>query len=169
MNTNDQNQNATQDAVRTTAGRGSRAALYTSIGAAGLGAAGLVTALVIGLAGSGASANAGTAPHHRETHSYVAPIVVPVPTPSENGTGGATGGGSVTPVQPSPTIRLLQQQLGQLNYYEGPINGIDSSAVHQAIEYLQRDAHLPQNGVLTPATQSALSRMLATGNNQMGD
>lgn len=163
MNSNDQHQTPSQDAVRTE-GRGSRAALYTSIGAAGLGAAGLVAALVIGISGGATGANAGTTPDHGATHSNVSPIVI---VPSQGGSG--TSGGSSTPsVQPSATVRLLQQQLAQLNYYEGPVNGIDSTQVHQAIEYLQRDAHLPQTGVLTPATQSALSRMLVNGNSQMG-
>ena len=39
--------------------------------------------------------------------------------------------------------------------------------MHQAISYLQRDADLPMTGQLTPATQSALSRLLISGNNQM--
>ncbi len=166
MNSNDLNQTAGQNSGRPE-GRGSRAALYTSIGAAGLGAAGLVAALVIGISGGATGANAGTAPDHGVTHSHVSPIVI---IPSQDGANGAnTSGGSSTPsVQPSATVRLLQQQLAQLNYYEGPVNGIDSAQVHQAIEYLQRDAHLPQTGVLTPATQSALSRMLVDGNSQMG-
>ena len=37
-----------------------------------------------------------------------------------------------------------------------------------AITYLQRDAHLPQNGTTNAATQQALVTMLAHGNNQMG-
>lgn len=161
MNSNDEHQTPVQAPDHS-----SRAALYTSMVAAGLGAAGLVTALVIGVGGT-SHAHADDAPEHHDTHSYVNPIIVPV-QPSQDGTGGTTGGGSSTPVAPSPTIRLLQQQLAQLNYYEGPVNGIDSAQVHQAIEYLQRDAHLPQTGILTPATQSALSRMLVNGNNQMG-
>jgi peptidoglycan hydrolase-like protein with peptidoglycan-binding domain len=143
----------------------SRAALYTSIGAAGLGAAGLVAALVIGVTGVSHAHSANTA-DHRSSHSAITPIVIPV-QPSNGASTGGTGGGTSTPT-PSPTIRLLQQQLAQLNYYEGPINGIDSPQVHQAIEYLQRDAHLPQTGILTPATQTALSTMLVNGNSQMG-
>ena len=37
-----------------------------------------------------------------------------------------------------------------------------------AITYLQRDAHLPQTGVMDAATQQALVTMLAHGNKQMG-
>jgi hypothetical protein len=72
------------------------------------------------------------------------------------------------PVRPSATIRLLQEQLGQLNYYNGPTAGYMNQATVQAIRYLQRDAHLPQTGQLNAATENALSSMLANGNNQMG-
>ena len=74
----------------------------------------------------------------------------------------------VTPVAPSETIILLQRELGQLNYYEGPVTGTMNEQTVQAITYLQRDAHLPQTGTMNAATQSALQHMLATGNNQMG-
>jgi peptidoglycan hydrolase-like protein with peptidoglycan-binding domain len=72
------------------------------------------------------------------------------------------------PVVPvSPTVELLQQQLAQLDYYDGPINGYLTDSTIQAVEYLQRDAHLPQTGQLDRATQVALDHFLATGNNQM--
>jgi peptidoglycan hydrolase-like protein with peptidoglycan-binding domain len=74
----------------------------------------------------------------------------------------------VTPVAPSETIIVLQRELGQLNYYEGPVTGTMNEQTVQAITYLQRDAHLPQTGTMNAATQSALQHMLATGNNQMG-
>ena len=69
------------------------------------------------------------------------------------------------PVRPSATIKLLQEQLGQLNYYNGPVTGYHGTV--QAIMYLQRDAHLPQTGQLNTATENALNSMLANGNNQM--
>ena len=72
------------------------------------------------------------------------------------------------PVRPSATIKLLQEQLGQLNYYNGPATGYMNQATVQAIRYLQRDAHLPQTGQLNAATENALNTMLAGGNNQMG-
>ena len=74
----------------------------------------------------------------------------------------------VTPVAPSETIIVLQRELGQLNYYEGPITGVMNEQTVQAITYLQRDAHLPQTGTMNAATQAALQHMLVTGNNQMG-
>jgi len=71
-------------------------------------------------------------------------------------------------VRPSATIKLLQEQLGQLNYYNGPATGYMNHGTVQAIMYLQRDAHLPQTGQLNTATENALNAMLAGGNNQMG-
>ena len=125
-----------------------------------------MTALVVGLGGSAAQANSGATPCpttrraarcRPATPSRRPPAPAPAPAPAP--TRSATA--------PSPTVRLLQQQLGQLNYYEGPVNGVWNPQVTQAITYLQRDARLPQTGHLDAATQSALNRMLATGNNQM--
>ena len=70
-------------------------------------------------------------------------------------------------VPPSAAVKTLQQQLGQLNYYEGPADGIMGPQTTAAIKDLQRQAGLPQTGTMTPATQTALARYLAHGNNQM--
>lgn len=71
------------------------------------------------------------------------------------------------PVKPSATVVKLQQELGRLNYYEGPDDGIMGPQTIAAITYLQRDAHLPQTGQMNAATQAALANFLAHGNNQM--
>ena len=71
------------------------------------------------------------------------------------------------PVKPSAAVVKLQQELGQLNYYEGPDDGIMGPQTIEAIKYLQRDAHLPQTGQMNAATQAALANFLAHGNNQM--
>ena len=70
-------------------------------------------------------------------------------------------------VPPSAAVKTLQQQLGQLNYYEGPADGIMGPQTIAAIKDLQRQAGLPQTGTMTPATQTALAHYLAHGNNQM--
>ncbi|MFC4943637.1 peptidoglycan-binding domain-containing protein [Pseudonocardia sp. GCM10023141] len=127
-----------------------------------LAGAGIATGIVFGLtAGTAAAApttpatiivdGGGQAPAH-----VVTPIkpVVPV-TP-------------ITPVGPSAAISTLQSELGQLNYYEGPVTGVMNTQTTQAITYLQRDAHLPQTGTMNAATQAALANFLAHGNNQMG-
>ena len=52
------------------------------------------------------------------------------------------GGNTNTPA--SPTIKTLQSQLAQLNYYDGAITGhINTGTIH-AIEYLQRAAGCPR-------------------------
>ena len=71
-------------------------------------------------------------------------------------------------LKPSPAIETLQRQLGQLNYYEGPIDGIAGPQTFAAIADLQRQAGLPQTGQLNTATNAALHHFLTHGNNQMG-
>ena len=71
-------------------------------------------------------------------------------------------------VTPSATVKQLQQELGQLNYYEGPVDGLMGPQTIAAIKDLQRQAGLPQTGTMNAATQKALENYLAHGNNQMG-
>lgn len=80
----------------------------------------------------------------------------------------ATPSHPVTPVQPSASVIQLQRQLGQLNYYEGPVDGVMGPQTIAAIQDLQRQAGLPQTGQMNAATQAALANYLAHGNNQMG-
>lgn len=148
-----------------------RAALYTSIGAAALAIAGIVTALVVGL-GGGTSAQADNAsspaPHHQSSQVPAnVPANNPVPTPAPAPAPAPTPDPVPPNTPPSSSIRSVQQQLAQLNYYDGPITGYSNAQYIQAIQYLQRDAHLPQTGELTSATQQALQYMLVHGNNQM--
>ncbi len=71
-------------------------------------------------------------------------------------------------VTPSAAVKQLQQELGQLNYYEGPVDGLMGPQTIAAIKDLQRQAGLPQTGTMNAATQKALQNYLAHGNNQMG-
>jgi peptidoglycan hydrolase-like protein with peptidoglycan-binding domain len=80
----------------------------------------------------------------------------------------ATPAHPVTPVQPSAAVEQLQRELGQLNYYEGPVDGVMGPQTIAAIKDLQRQAGLPQTGQMNAATQAALANYLAHGNNQMG-
>jgi peptidoglycan hydrolase-like protein with peptidoglycan-binding domain len=121
-----------------TPGRHSLAATIGIAAACALAVTGLVAAVVLAF-GSHSSADASTAPP-ASGHSTVAP---------------------------SASVASLQRQLAELNYYNGSISGVMNTQTVDAIEYLQRDAHLPQTGHLDSATQAALTRMLRTGNNQM--
>ncbi|MFY9930637.1 MAG: peptidoglycan-binding protein [Streptosporangiaceae bacterium] len=74
---------------------------------------------------------------------------------------------STPAVVPSASVKKLQQELGQLNYYEGPVDGIMGAQTTAAIKDLQRQANLPQTGTMNSATQAALDNYLVHGNNQM--
>ena len=124
-----------------------------SLGSAVAGAA-IVAGLAFGLGAFGSATPT--------TGGATTPVVVPSSSAAHHHVT------PVTPVAPSETIIVLQRELGQLNYYEGPITGTMNEQTVQAITYLQRDAHLPQTGTMNAATQAALQHMLVTGNNQMG-
>jgi Putative peptidoglycan binding domain len=108
------------------------------------------------------------------SHSSTTPAAGTTPSSSSapaTTSGGSSSGGSthtVTPVQPSAAVETLQRQLGQLNYYEGPVDGLMGPQTIAAIKDLQRQAGLPQTGVMNAATQNALNNYLVHGNNQMG-
>ena len=92
----------------------------------------------------------------------------PAANPAQPTTPAANPARPTTPaVPPSAAVKTLQQQLGQLNYYEGPVDGIMGPQTTAAIKDLQRQAGLPQTGTMNPATQTALAHYLAHGNNQM--
>jgi Putative peptidoglycan binding domain len=109
-------------------------------------------------------------------HSTAAPATNSTPSStSTSAPATPSGGGSVSPahpvtpsVKPSAAVQKLQQELGQLNYYEGPNDGIMGPQTIAAIKDLQRQAGLPQTGQMNAATQAALANYLAHGNNQMG-
>ena len=135
-----------------------RTAVLAAVGV--LVGAGITAGLVLGLGGDPAAQPAApTAPAIRSSApiqrhpAAPAPAAHPKPAPAP---------------APSAAIETLQRELGQLNYYEGPVTGTMNSQTVAAITYLQRDAHLPQTGAMNIATQQALVTMLANGNNQMG-
>jgi len=101
------------------------------------------------------------------SHSSQPAAATGTPTSTSAPANSTTPSHPVTPVQPSAAVEKLQRELGQLNYYEGPVDGIMGPQTIQAITYLQRDAHLPQTGQMNAATQAALANFLAHGNNQM--
>jgi hypothetical protein len=101
------------------------------------------------------------------SHSSQAPATNSTPTSTAVPAQPATPVSPARPVQPSAAVVKLQQELGQLNYYEGSDDGIMGPQTIQAITYLQRDAGLPQTGQMNAATQAALAHFLAHGNNQM--
>jgi peptidoglycan hydrolase-like protein with peptidoglycan-binding domain len=69
--------------------------------------------------------------------------------------------------KPSDAIRTLQAELGELNFYDGPVTGYEGPQTIAGIENLQRAAHLPQTGQMNSETRAALLHYLAQGDNQM--
>ena len=121
----------------------------------------VAAAALIVLAISGLTGGSHPAPAPRATASQPA-------SPAQPSAPAANPAQPTTPaVPPSAAVKTLQQQLGQLNYYEGPVDGIMGPQTTAAVKDLQRQAGLPQTGTMTPATQAALARYLAHGNNQM--
>ncbi len=143
----------------TPAGSGSRGRTVFVTAVAAIVGAGVAAGLVIGFAGpiTGTPTSSVTVVEHAPPAAgsghHVTPAH-PVTPPA--------------PPAPSVAVMTLQRELGQLNYYEGPITGTMTTQTVQSIKYLQRDANLPQTGVLNPATQQAMANFLANGNNQMG-
>jgi hypothetical protein len=139
------------------------------IAAASISAAAIVAIVaVVGFALGGHFKSA-AAPAPAHIHTVVVPITpVPTPTPTPTPTHTVTPATPVTPKPvPSAAVETLQKQLGQLNYYEGPVDGLMGPQTIAAITYLQRDAGLPQTGTMNAATQAALQNFLVNGNNQM--
>jgi peptidoglycan hydrolase-like protein with peptidoglycan-binding domain len=108
------------------------------------------------------------------TRSHPAPTPAPSASTSQSASPAQPSAPSANPAQPSApavppsaSVKTLQQRLGQLNYYEGPVDGIMGPQTIAAIKDLQRQAGLPQTGTMNPATLAALASYLAHGNNQM--
>jgi hypothetical protein len=92
----------------------------------------------------------------------------PAATSSTSAPASASPAQPTTPAAvPSASVKKLQQELGQLNYYEGPVDGFMGPQTTAAIKDLQRQANLPQTGTMNAATQAALDNYLVHGNNQM--
>jgi peptidoglycan hydrolase-like protein with peptidoglycan-binding domain len=139
--------------------------IIATVVASCLAVAGIVAATVLGVRGPvQASASTGPAPSAPTASGQYQPST------GDRGVAPAPKDRPTTPVAaPSAAVKLLQQQLAQLNYYNGSITGYENAQTVNAIRYLQRDAHLPQTGQLNDATRAALNSMLVHGNNQMAN
>lgn len=140
--------------------------------AAGLCLAGVVTASGIVMSDSHGAAHADAAPHKvTSTPATSTPASQIPPTPSQPRPAPAdipSVPSHPSGPTPSASVASLQRELGQLNYYEGPDDGLSGPQTIQAIKDLQREAGLPQTGVMNAATDGALIHQLTYGNSQMG-
>jgi murein L,D-transpeptidase YcbB/YkuD len=71
------------------------------------------------------------------------------------GTGGG-GGGVLQRGARGPEVTRLQQRLHQLGYSPGPVDGIFGAQTEQAVRRFQQDRGLVPDGVVGPATRTAL-------------
>jgi hypothetical protein len=101
------------------------------------------------------------------THNHAATSSSPATSASASANPAQPTAPAAPAVVPSASVKKLQQELGQLNYYEGSVDGIMGPQTIAAIKDLQRQANLPQTGTMNAATQAALANYLANGNNQM--
>ncbi|WP_433167570.1 peptidoglycan-binding domain-containing protein [Kribbella sp. CA-247076] len=143
-----------------------KAWIIATVATSCLAVAGIVAAAVLGLRGP-AQADPSTSPAPASAAASGQQYQPNQPNTGHQGSSTASHSSTTPPAAPSASVKLLQQQLAQLNYYNGPITGYENTGTINAIKYLQRDAHLQQTGQLNNATRSALSSMMVHGNNQM--
>jgi len=94
------------------------------IAAIAIGAVAAAALIVLAAAGLTRSHPA-QAPAPRATTSQPASPAQPSANPAQPSAPAANPAQPTTPaVPPSASVKTLQQQLGQLNYYEGPVDGI---------------------------------------------
>ncbi|HUA48451.1 MAG TPA: peptidoglycan-binding domain-containing protein [Solirubrobacteraceae bacterium] len=87
---------------------------------------------------------------------------------SESSAGGShssTGAGAS--YQHGASVVALQHELAQLNYYEGPVDGVLGPATLAAITNFQRANGLNPDGVAGAGTLSKIHEQLITGDSQM--
>jgi peptidoglycan hydrolase-like protein with peptidoglycan-binding domain len=137
----------------------SRSRFWIAIVAVGAVAVAAIIALAVTLTGSHSTT---TTPGGTSSPAATSPA-----NPSTPPSHGSTPSGGTTPAKPSAAVEKLQQELGQLNYYEGPVDGVMGPQTIAAIKDLQRQANLPQTGTMNAATTAALANYLAHGNNNM--
>jgi Putative peptidoglycan binding domain len=127
----------------------------------------VIAAALVALAAIGLTHNH-TATHTAAPAASTSAPAAPTTAPSSATTPSANPAQPTSPaVVPSASVKKLQQELGQLNYYEGPVDGVMGPQTTAAIQDLQRQAGLPQTGTMNSATQAALDNYLVHGNNQM--
>jgi Putative peptidoglycan binding domain len=122
----------------------------------------VIAAALIVLAAVGLTHN-----HTATSSSPAASTSASAPAPAASANPAQPATPNAPAVVPSASVKKLQQELGQLNYYEGSVDGIMGPQTIAAIKDLQRQANLPQTGTMNAATQTALDNYLAHGNNQM--
>jgi Putative peptidoglycan binding domain len=84
--------------------------------------------------------------------------------------GAASGSHGLTPANTYPhgqDVSTLQRDLGLLNYYENPVDGVYGPATTAAIKDFQRANGLAVDGIAGPSTMAKIKQQLVTGDSQM--
>ncbi|HEY5848855.1 MAG TPA: peptidoglycan-binding domain-containing protein [Microlunatus sp.] len=113
--------------------------------------AGIIAAIIVGVLAIGGVAAA---------------LVVMLGPVSASATSSSQGDSRRVVVQPSAVVKHAQEQLAQLDYYTGPIDGYLNGETGQAIIDLQRFAYLPETGQLDHGTRVALEELVQQGNSR---
>jgi peptidoglycan hydrolase-like protein with peptidoglycan-binding domain len=83
-------------------------------------------------------------------------------------TGTQSGAAASAPAyQQGPSVVALQHELAQLNYYDGPIDGVLGPATRAAITDFQRANGLSADGIAGANTMTKIHQQLITGDSQM--
>ena len=70
--------------------------------------------------------------------------------------------GTAAPTMASSQVSTLQQQLAELGYYKGAVNGSFDNVTTEAVMSFQRDRGLAVDGIVGSATEAALSQTPAS-------
>jgi peptidoglycan hydrolase-like protein with peptidoglycan-binding domain len=130
--------------------------------AAALGAT--ISALVVG--GAWAATGIGSSTHPAADNG--------APTAAQTTNQGSAAGGSHSSTatgaqtyQHGASVVALQHELAQLNYYDGPVDGVLGPATLAAITNFQRANGITPDGVAGAGTLSKIHEQLITGDSQM--
>ncbi|MGO9753589.1 MAG: peptidoglycan-binding domain-containing protein [Solirubrobacteraceae bacterium] len=89
-------------------------------------------------------------------------------TSRSSGPGGSRSGSAtgVPSDQHGAWVVALQHELAQLNYYDGPADGLLGPATLAAITNFQRTNRLPADGIASASTMAKIHQQLVTGDSQ---
>jgi peptidoglycan hydrolase-like protein with peptidoglycan-binding domain len=122
------------------------------------------TISALAISGVWAAVGTGGSDHTAPTAAASAPLVA---SGSSADISHSNPSGGSPAYETGPSVAALQHELAQLNYYEGPIDGVAGSATLAAITNFQRANGLAADGVAGATTMAKIHQQLVTGDSQM--